>query len=185
MAAALPDSVGLLGGMNAAELDACEAVLKQLLNEVDLDVASVFAGLRKGKPMVQALGLPEATVDLLYAQAVARFGAGDHGAAQALFQALSFLAPDVRDHWLGLGITARAQDQIDLARVAFQTAVALAPLTAAPRFHLCEALCQTGAWAEAAREAKAFAEAVMAPEKASLALEMKRLTALIALRLPG
>lgn len=168
--------------MNAAELDACEAVLKLLMQDVDLDVVGVFAGLRQGKPMVEALGLPAETADLLYAQALARFGAGDIATALLLFQALSFLAPGVRDHWLGLGISARALDQLDLARACFETAIALAPQSAAPRFHLCEVLCQQGNWQDAATQAQAFAAAINAPEKASLAPEVKRLTALIELR---
>ena len=172
----------VLAGLNPAELDACEAVLKGLTQDVDLDVAGVFAALRKGRSLIEALQIPEETVDILYAQAVARFGAGDHAAAQSLFQALSFLAPQVRDHWLGLGICARALDQLDLARIAFQTAVALAPQSAAPRFHLCEVLCQQGRWSEAADQAAAFTAAAMAPEKASLATEMTRLSALIELR---
>lgn len=172
----------LLGGMNPAELDACQAVLQVLVKDIDLDVAEIFSGLRQGKPLIEALGLPEGTVDLLYAQAVARFGAGDTQAALTLFQALSFLQPETRDHWLGLGICGRALDQIAVARIAFETAVALAPETAAPRFHLCEVLCQLGQWREASAQAKAFAQAAMAPEKASLASEMKRLVTLIELR---
>lgn len=182
MARAATASHPVLAGLNPAELDACEAVLKQLLSDVDLDVAEVFAGLRKGRSMVQALGLPEQTVDLLYAQAVARFGAGDVTAAVTLFQALSFLAPGVRDHWLGLGICGRALEQLEIARIAFETAVALAPDTAAPRFHLCELLCQQGDWAAAAEQARAFDAAVTASEKANLLGEMKRLAALIELR---
>jgi Flp pilus assembly protein TadD len=182
MAAAPGPDNGILSGLNPAELDACETVLKVMMQDVDLDVAGIFAALRRGRTLIEALGLPEQTVDLLYAQAIARFGAGDHAAAQALFQALSFLAPAVRDHWLGLGISARAQEQLDLARLAFETAVALAPETAAPRFHLCEVLCQKGDFAAAARHAKGFDAASMAPEKATLAADMKRLAALIELR---
>lgn len=182
MAGPAANEGGLLAGLNPAEMDACEAVLKGLMQDVDLDVAGVFGSLRRGQSLIEALGIPEETVDLLYAQALARFGAGDHAAALSLFQALSFLAPGVRDHWLGLGICGRALDQLDLARVAFQTAVALAPQTAAPRFHLCEVLCQQGRWSEAEVQARAFAEASAAPEKASLAPEIKRLAALIELR---
>lgn len=182
MAGAAVTSNPILAGLNQAELDACEAVLKQLMSDVDLDVAGVFGGLRKGKSMVEALGLPDQTVDLMYAQAVARFGAGDEVAAMSLFQALSFLAPQVRDHWLGLGICGRALDQFDIARIAFETSVALAPETAAPRFHLCELLCQKGEWKAAADQAAAFDAAVTAPEKANLYSEMRRLTALIEVR---
>jgi tetratricopeptide (TPR) repeat protein len=182
MSEALQAEISVLAGLNAAELDACEAVLKGLMQDVDLDVSGVFAALRKGRSLIEALQIPEETVDLLYAQAVARFGAGDHAAAMSLFQALSFLAPRVRDHWLGLGICARALDQLDLARLAFETSAALAPKSAAPRFHLCEVMCQRGLWAEAAEQAAAFTEAAMAPEKASLATEMRRLNALIDLR---
>lgn len=180
--AVAPAESNLLAGMNPAELDACEAVLKILMQDVDIDVVSVFGALRKGQSLVAALGLPEEAIDLLYAQAFARFGAGDHTAAFSLFQALSFIAPKTRDHWLGLGICGRAMDQLDLARVAFETAVALAPQSAAPRFHLCEVLCQQGKWKAAAEQARGFVAAVSAPEKASLAGEMKRLTALIELR---
>jgi tetratricopeptide (TPR) repeat protein len=173
---------GPLAGLNPAELDACEAVLKVLLRDMDLDAAGIFSALRQGKSLVEALDLPEQTIDLLYAQAFARFGAGDYSAALTLFQALSFLAPSVRDHWLGLGISARASDQLSLARVAFETAVAIAPQSAAPRFHLCEVLCQQGEWARARTQTEAFAQANMAPEKASLGGEMKRLSTLIELR---
>ena len=183
MAAAASAGNALLAGLNPAELDACETVLKQLMSDVDLDVAAVFGGLRKGKPLVEALGLPEETVDLLYAQAVGRFGAGDTVAAMLLFQALSFLAPRVRDHWLGLGICARALDQMDVAAIAFETAVALAPQTAAPRFHLCELLCQRSQWRAAAQQAAAFDAAATSTEKSNLSGEMKRLSALIELRL--
>lgn len=182
MAAAAAPVTAALTGLSPAELDACEAVLATMVQDLDLDVAGIFGALRKGLTMTEALGLPEQTPDLIYAQAVARFGAGDHTAALSLFQALSFLAPGVRDHWLGLGISARALDQLDLARLAFQTAATIAPETAAPRFHLCEVLCQQGDWPGAAREAEAFEAAAMAPEKASLAADLKRLSALIELR---
>ena len=182
MAATAGQDQWILAGLNPAELDACEAVLKVMMQDVDLDVAGIFGALRRGKTLIEALGLPEQAVDLLYAQAVARFGAGDHAAAMSLFQALSFLAPQVRDHWLGLGISARAQDRLDLAGMAFETAVALSPDTAAPRFHLCEVLCQKGDFVKAAEHARAFEGAVTAPEKASLAADMKRLSALIELR---
>lgn len=172
----------VLGGLNKAELDACETALKALMQDVDLDAAGIFKALRQGKSMVEALDLPVETVDLLYAQAVGRFGAGDHAAALSLFQGLAFLAPDVRDHWLGLGICGRALEQTALARIAFETAIALAPQTAAPRFHLCELHCRAGNWKAAAVQAKAFSDAVMAPEKAGLMTEMKRLAALIELR---
>jgi hypothetical protein len=173
---------GLLAGLNPAELDACEAVLKILMQDVDLDAVGVFSGLREGKPLIAALGLPAETVDLLYAQAIARFGAGDTAMAQLLFQSLSFLAPGVRDHWLGLGICGRTQDQLDLARVCFETALALAPQSAAPRFHLCEVHCQQGNWKAAALHSAGFAQVAATPEKTSLAPEMKRLSALIELR---
>ena len=62
------------------------------------------------------------------------------------------------------------------------TAVALSPETAAPRFHLCEVLCQQGEWKAAAEQARGFAAAVVAPEKAGLGPEMKRLATLIELR---
>jgi tetratricopeptide (TPR) repeat protein len=182
MAGATPASNPVLAGLNPAELDACEAVLKQLMSDVNLDIAGVFGGLRRGKSLVEALGLPDQTVDLLYAQAIARFGAGDLAAALSLFQALSFLAPRERDHWLGLGICGRALEQMEIARIAFETAVALAPDSAAPRFHLCELLCQKADWPAAAEHAQAFDAAVMSPEKSNLYNEMKRLTALIELR---
>ncbi len=170
---------GMLRGLNTQELDACQKLLQQISPDLDVDVAEIFDRVRAGKSLVQAMNLPDQTVDLLYAQALARFNAGDSHTAIPLFNALTLLAPQVRDHWLGLGICSRVLNKLPIAKLTFETAINISPQTAAPRFHLCEVLCQMKEWDGAKEQAAAFAQLPETPEKKSLSSEMKRLQTVI------
>lgn len=172
----------VFGGLGTAELDACQALLSDLGAELTFDAGGIFAGLREGHSLEQALGLPEETADIIYSQAIAHFNAGDISSAIPLFQALTFLKPDVRDHWLGLGICARVQSQWDTAALAFQTAASLDPDGAAPMFHLCELYCQKEDWPKARSELQRFEKNEETGEKRRLGEEMRRLKNLIEMR---
>lgn len=180
--AAVADPDPPFAGLNTAELDTCEALLARLAPDLGFDAAAVFASLRQGAGMLVALDLPPEVVELLYAQALAQFNAGDTASALLLFQALTVLAPTERDHWLGQGISLRGLKQLDAARLSFDTAVALAPQTAAPRFHLCETLCLAEDWQAATEQSKAFDLLPDSAEKRLLAAEMKRLKTVLELR---
>ena len=169
-------------GMGLAELDACETVLGKLADELGFDAAGAFALARQGVPMIQALGLPTQTGDALYAQAFAQFNRGQTLNSLALFQALTFLEPNVRDYWLGLGICCRVTGQFEIANVGFMTAASLAPETPAPYFHLCELRCLSKDWVAAAEALARYDILPESAEKSHIEPEMRRLRTLVSMR---
>lgn len=169
-------------GLNEAETRALREVLDQLSPHVGRDLGAIFDHLENGGTMLSALGLPEGAVDVIYAQAYARFNAGDIDRARTLFEALVTLAPDRQDHWLGLGICARRKDEHGAAQIAFDTALALNPESPAAQFHRCELACLTADWPTARKMAKGFVAAPDSAVRTGLAGEMNRLLALIEAR---
>ena len=174
---------GLFEGLDERDLDACQKVLAELGGEIGFNAEAVFAQMRKGVPLIEALGLPHKTADALYAHAYAQFNAGEVQLAMPLFQALTFLEPGVRDYWLGFGICARSLEDSTLAQMAFLTAASLTPNTAAPAFHLCELYCHTTDWPKAQSALASYDAAGPTPEKLRLDPEIKRLRTLIRLRM--
>lgn len=172
-------TTGMLRGLNTAELDACHALLTRIAPDTGVDMADIFLKVRKGQTLVQAMGLPDKTLDMLYSQAIGRFNAGDSKTATPLFTALTMLKPQERDYWLGLGICGRINGNLPLAKVVFETAVNVSPDTPAPRFHLCELLCQEKNWRAAAEHIQVFDAMPDTPEKRTLAPEMKRLRTVV------
>lgn len=149
------------------------------------DLVAVFRGLLDGKEMGAALGLPEGTAQLLYAQAHARFNGGHVTDALALFQALTVLSPGVKDHWLGLGICLRLTDALATARLAFATAREIAPDCPAVMYHQAELDLAEGRLAEAAALMRAFAALPETGLKTRMAAEAQRLVAALAARGAG
>lgn len=172
-------------GMSKEDLDACEYILGELSETLGFDAKSAFERMRRGESLTQALGLPAQTSDAMYAQAISQFNAGNTNVALQLFRALTVLAPNTRDHWLGLGICARIKDQSDLARIALQTATSLSPDTPAPLFHLCELFCHMSEWANAGEYLIKFDACEESSEKQKLKAEMQRLRTLIEMRKNG
>lgn len=123
----------------SGDADVLEAVLASVAGGMGLDGPRVAAAMRRGEPLAAALGLPEGTVDLVYARAHASFLAGRHPEAERLFRALTMLDGRRPDHWLGYGICLRMRDEPALALQLFEVAATLAPAKAAPWFHLLEA----------------------------------------------
>ncbi|NIZ12018.1 hypothetical protein [Phaeobacter sp. HF9A] len=165
----------LTRGLNPAEKDAMRQALAELAGQTGFAFDQVFDALAEGQSLLEALHLPKEVTDLLYAMAFARFNAGDVGTAQSLFLALTLIAPEIRDHWLGLGICLRRLQEYETAQSAFLKAEAIAPDDPAVLFHLTELTCQLRNWSVAQGYLNRF---VALPETAArlrLIPEMRKL----------
>ncbi|WP_417277781.1 hypothetical protein [Celeribacter sp.] len=169
--------------LTPAEQVAMRQALVGLAGQTGFAYDRVFDALTAGQSLVEALNLPPEIVDLLYAQAFARFNAGDISTAQSLFLALTLIAPEVRDHWLGLGICLRrsgeAKGAPEAAQAAFLRAEEIAPDDPAVQFHLTELMCQRRDWRGAEGHLKRF---IALPETAArlrLIPEMRKLATLL------
>lgn len=143
------------------------------------ELVQVFDALLAGKDMVTALGLPAETATLLYAQAYARFSSGKLAEATTLFQALTVLAPGVKDHWLGFGVCLRLSEALPSARLAFLTAQELEPACPAVTYHLAELALAQGDLAAAQGLILAYAELPDSALKQRMQAEAQRLAAAI------
>ena len=159
-----------------AEMD---ATLADLSAGGRSDLVAVFRSLLDGQDMSAALGLPAGTADLLYAQAHARFNAGNVTDALALFQALAALSPKVKDHWLGLGICLRMTGVFAGARLAFAAALDLQPDCAAVTYHLAELALADGRREEAVVLVRRFFALPDGGLKTRLSAEAQRLAAVL------
>jgi len=176
--AAAPDRAQSLGLTPEATQDIL-AVLTEVGDEAGRDYASIFAQVAAGQTLLQALDLPPQTVDVLYAQAFARFNARRVPEAMHLFQSLTLLAPNVKDHWLGLGICLRMVDQYDAARTALDVAHTLAPECPAVVFHRTELACQQQDWVRAAADVARFEALPETPQRQRLRPEFDRYATLV------
>lgn len=158
------------------------AALAELSNGEGLELQAIFGRVAEGESLRSALGLPPQVIDLLYAQAFAAHEAGKLLSAVQMFQALTLLAPRVKDHWLGLAISLRGLDQADVAALALDTALAMAPDDAVVRFHRLDLACHRGDWDGARAELAAFDALPDAARRPVLAAEVQRLRSLVARR---
>lgn len=156
--------------------------LADLSNSGHAELVQVFDALLAGQDMVTALGLPEETATLLYAQAYARFNNGKLGEATSLFQALTILAPGVKDHWLGLGVCLRLSDALSSAQLAFLTGQELDPTCPALTYHLAELALAQGDIGSAQERILTFADLPETPLKQRMQPEAQRLAAALAAR---
>lgn len=92
----------------------------------------------------------------LYEEAFDLFDRGIMDQAELVFQSLTFLQPDWRDAWVGLGICLRVQHKLDEAQIAFDVARKLAPDDSTVLFHRCELACAQKDWIAARSEAQEF-----------------------------
>jgi len=161
---------------------ALTAALSELSADAGIDLGAVHAAMARGQTLVQALGLPPQVVDLLYAQAFAAHDAGRILAALQMFQALTMLAPRVRDHWLGLAVCLRRLDQGQAAGLALDTALALDPDSPATRLHRLDLACHRGDWSAARAELAALDRLPDTPARRVLGPEVQRLRTLVTLR---
>ena len=149
------------------------AALAELSQGEGLDLQALFRRVMAGEPLGRALGLPAQVVDLLYAQAFAAHEAGRGLAALQMFQALTLLAPTVKDHWLGLAICLRGQDQPGAAALALDTS------DPATRFHRIDLACHRGDWAAARAELQGYDAQPARPGASAVVAEVQRLRGLI------
>lgn len=175
----------MMDGLSDTARGELHETLAELSQGGHADLVALFRGLLEGHEMGAALGLPEGTVALLYAQAHARFNSGHVTDALMLFQTLTVLAPQVKDHWLGLGICLRQGGSFPSARLAFATAQEIAPDCAATTHHMAELSLAEGNMAEAARLVAAFAALPESGLKQRMAAEARRLAAVLAARGAG
>lgn len=165
----------LTKGLSPAEKDAMRQALAELAGQTGFAFDRVFDALAEGQSLLEALHLPKEITDLLYAMAFARFNAGDVATAQSLFLALTLMAPDRRDHWLGLGICLRRLEEYETAQSAFLKAEEITRDDPAVLFHLTELMCKLRNWSAAQAYLKRF---VALPETAArlrLIPEMRKL----------
>jgi len=155
------------------------SVLAEIGTESGRDYATLFERVVGGQDLLEAMDLPPQTVDVLYAQAFARFDAQRIPEAMQLFQALTLLAPKVKDHWLGLGICLRMVDQFEAARLTFDIAFKLAPSCPAVVFHRLELSCQQQDWPAASADLARFEALPESAERQRLATELQRYASLI------
>ncbi len=172
----------MMAGLSQTALTELHDTLKALSQGGFGDVSTVFGKLLDGQEMSAALGLPEGTAALLYAQAHARFNNGHVEDALALFQALTVLAPSGKDHWLGLGICLRLSGVFAGARLAFATALELEPQCPAATYHLAELAFAQGQLSEAGALLVAFSGLPETATKQNLAAEARRLGAVLGAR---
>lgn len=170
------------GALLEQEAEAVRAALAELAPEDVPALAVVFDRMQEGTSLLEALELPLEIVDLLYAQAFAAFDADRVVAALAQFQALCLLAPRNTDHWLGLGICLRRIDQAQAALLAFDTALALDPTSAAAHFYRLDLAANLQDWARARTELAAFDALPDTPAKRNLVAETQRLRTLVDVR---
>ena len=173
-------SSGAIHAAPALELSNEElGLLLGILSDEDGETALALEGLAAGKTIGQAIGLPPRAIDLIYAQAYAQFNAGHPRRAQPLFAALCVLDGKTADHWLGLGVCLRHAGDAVQARVAFETARALAPEAPAPAFHMAHLLLEQGEQSAARDHLATFKAAPQGPEKAALAETAHRLMSVL------
>ena len=172
----------MMEGLSDTARDEMRAAMADLSLGGRGDLVKIFDALLSGQSIASALGLPAGTVDLLYAQAHARFNSGHVTDALGMFQSLTVLAPDVKDHWLGLGICLRLTDAFSGARLAFATALELAPTCPAVHFHLAELSFSEGKMDEAKALLQRFEKLPEDGLKTRLSGVAQRLAALVAAR---
>lgn len=169
--------------LDDAALDLLGDMFAETAAGIGLNGRAIFARLRAGESMGQALALPAGLKDLLYARAHQWFSIGRHEKAEGLFRTLSLLDGSVADHWLGLGICLRLKRQWEQAHSAFRSAAALRPDWAIPHFHAMESFIRQGDWQSARQSAQAFSERSQSNVPPALQKEAARFQAAIDMRL--
>ena len=157
-------------GLSDSELNAFAPLFAEALSKFGMDGRLVLADLLSGKPLAQALAVPDGTADLLYARAHHWFGIGRYDKAEALFRTLCVLDGNKRDHWLGYGICLKIRSQSEPAVVALRIAAEKDPSSAVPYYHLLDVAIRSGAWGDArnwlqefdARNAGSLSPAILA-----------------------
>ncbi len=171
-----------LFGLDEAETEMLGALFAEAAASRGLDGAAIFASLREGATLGQALGLPPRLGEALYARAHGWFNAGRHDRAEALFRALCVLDGRDADHWVGYGVCLRMREARQEAGLAFATAAAIRPAWAVPHFHGAAVAIADERWDEARAHLQAFGRHAGTAVPEAMRGEAARLAAALNLR---
>jgi len=169
-------------GLDESDCDLLESLFVESASGLGIDAGSVFARLREGEPVAQALAIPDRAVALLYARAHAMFRAGRPDKAEVLFRALCVLDGWSADHWVGYGVCLKMRSAFDEAAVAFAAATRVRPDWAIPHFHALELSVRREDWMGAAAALAGFDQRADDAAPSAIRAEVARIRNALALR---
>lgn len=174
-----------LFGLDEADDALLGAVFAEAAGGLGLDGARIYAALREGRTLGEALGLPSRVGEALYQRAHNWFTAGRHDRAEASFRVLCILDGRDADHWVGYGVCLRMRDNRPEAELAFATAAALRPGWAVPHFHAASLAIARERWSDADAHLRAFETCRDGPVPEAMHREAARLAGALAERRLG
>ena len=145
----------------------------------------IFARLRQGASLGEALGVSEKMVEFLYARAHRWIVVGRHDKAEQIFRVLCILDGESADFWTGLGICLKARAAFDEGLAAFAMATQKRPQWPVPHFHALALLIRRESWQQAASELAAFDKKADSATPASLKAEVEKFRKVLRLRGSG
>jgi tetratricopeptide (TPR) repeat protein len=169
-------------GVDDNELDLLEDFFVDAATAKGAPGRKIFAKLRRGVALGQALGIPVAAVELLYSRAHRWSALGRHDRAEPIFRVLCIVSGESADFWTGLGICLRARSAWEEALAAFATASEQRPQWAVPHFHALELCIRRAAWPQAATELAAFEQKADSETHPALTAEAERYRKALLLR---
>jgi tetratricopeptide (TPR) repeat protein len=169
-------------GIDDNELDLLEDFFVAAANAKGASGRKIFARLRNGATLGQALEVPDTAVEILYARAHRWSAVGRHDKAEPIFRALCIVDGQSADFRCGLGICLRARSAWDEALAAFAMASEVRPRWAVPHFHALELCIRRGDWARAATELAAFEQKADSETHPALTAEAERYKQALLLR---
>lgn len=133
-------------GVDDEDVATVGRIFRDITARFGIDGAAVFDRLAAGQNVAQALSMPPAVVEVMYARAHGWFSQGRVDRALTLFRALCLLDERNADYWVGYGVCLRlapgdgadGERQLDSASKAFEMAALLRPDWAVPYFHALE-----------------------------------------------
>ena len=142
----------------------------------------IFARLRQGASLGEALDVSEDMLEFLYARAYRWLVVAKHQNAEPLFRVLCMLDAESADFWIGLGLCLKARAAWDEALTAFRLASQGRPQWAVPHFHALEVCVRHKKWSKAATELALFDSKADAATPAGLTAEMAKFRKVLRVR---
>jgi tetratricopeptide (TPR) repeat protein len=142
----------------------------------------IFARLRAGASIAQALGVSDGMIEFLYARAHRWMVVGRHEKAEPIFRVLCIIDGESADFWTGFGICLKARAAWDEAVAAFNMASQKRPQWPVPHFHALELSLRREAWTKAAAELAAFDKKADSATPAVLRAEVEKYRKALELR---
>lgn len=168
-------------GVDNEVVKAIGRIFQEATATFGINGSAVFDRLASGQTVAQALSVPPAVIDVMYARAHSWFALGRMDRAQTLFRALCLLDEQNADYWVGYGVCLRLGQRLDNAAKAFDIAAALRPDWAIPHFHAFELALSQGLFDEAQKSLLAYRERVTPDIPPPVVQEIQRLQAALEL----